>query len=87
MNNIYNEIFKTLIKSYYEENFENKVQELLSKDNINKTELSSIISSLCGVDVDFSDNYIDDLKKAITSYESNNKIVNKVKHLHHGLYR
>ena len=87
MNKIYNEIFKTLIKAYYEENFENKVQELLSKDNINKTELSSIISSLCGVDVDFSDNYIDDLKQAITSYESNNKIVNKIKHLQHGMYR
>lgn len=80
MNKIYNEIFKTLIKSYHEDNFENKVQELLSKDNINKTELSSIISSLCGVDVGFSDNYIEDLKKAIHTYESNHKIVNKVKH-------
>ena len=80
MNKIYNEIFKTLIKSYYEDNFEIKVQELLSKDNINKTELSSIISSLCGVQVDFSHNYIEDLKKAITSYESNHKIVNKIKY-------
>ncbi|MBZ9689567.1 4Fe-4S binding protein [Clostridium estertheticum] len=80
MYKIYNEIFKTLIKSYHEDNFENKLQELLSKDNINKTELSSIISSLCGVDVVFSDNYIEDLKKAIQFYESNHKIVDKVKH-------
>ena len=80
MNKMYNEIFKTLLKSYYEDNFENKVQELLSKDNINKNELSSIISSLCGVDVDFSHNYIDDLNKAILSYETNSKIVNKIKH-------
>jgi len=77
---MYNEIFKTLLKSYYEDNFENKVQELLSKDNINKNELSSIISSLCGVEVDFSHNYIDDLNKAILSYETNYKIVNKIKH-------
>ncbi|MBZ9625776.1 4Fe-4S binding protein [Clostridium sp. FP2] len=80
MNKMYNEIFKTLIKSYHEDNFENKLQELLSKDNINKTELSSIISSLCGVDVVFSNNYINDLKQAIQYYESNHKIVNKVKH-------
>ncbi|MGH4122672.1 MAG: [Fe-Fe] hydrogenase large subunit C-terminal domain-containing protein [Clostridium sp.] len=80
MNEIYNEIFKTLIKSYHEDNFENKLHELLSKDNINKTELSSIISSLCGVDVVFSTNYIEDLKQAIQCYESNHKIVNKVKH-------
>ena len=79
MNRIYNEIFKDLIKSYYEDNFENKVQELLSTDNIDKNELSSIISSLCGVGVDFSKNYIVDLKKAILSYEANHKIVNKVK--------
>lgn len=79
MNNIYNEIFKTLVKSYHEDNFENKVQELLSKDNINKTELSSAISTLCGVDVSFSINYIEELKKAIISYESNHKIVKKVK--------
>jgi iron only hydrogenase large subunit-like protein len=79
LNKIYNEIFKDIIKSYYEDNFETKVQELLSKDNINKNELSAIISSLCGVQVDFSNNYITDLKKAIHSYESNHKIVTKVK--------
>lgn len=79
MNKIYNEIFKTLIKSYYEDNFETKVQELLSKGHMNKNELSSIISSLCGVTVDFSSNYIEDLKKAILSYEANHKIVNKIK--------
>ncbi len=51
---MYNELFKTLLKSYYEDNFENKVQELLSNDNINEIELSATISSLCGVEVDFS---------------------------------
>ena len=79
MNKMYNEIFKTLLKSYYEDNFEIKVQELLSKDNINKNELSAIISSLCGVDVDFSINYLDDLNKAILSYENSYKIVDRVK--------
>jgi len=80
LNKIYNEIFKSLIKAYHEDNFESKIRELLSKEDINKPELSCIISSLCGVDVAFSDNYIEDLKNAIQSYELNHKIVNKVKH-------
>jgi iron only hydrogenase large subunit-like protein len=79
LNKINSDIFKTLIKSYYENDFEDRVQELLSTDNVNKNDLSSIISSLCGVDVDFSDNYIQDLKKAIVSYESNHKVVSKIK--------
>ena len=77
---MYNEIFKALIKSYYEDDFENKLQELLSNPTINKSELSSVISALCGVNVDFSNNYIEDLNKAILSYETNHKIVNKIKH-------
>lgn len=80
LNKIYNEIFKTLIKAYQEDTFENKVKELLSQENIDKNDLSSIISSLCGVEVVFSDNYIEDLKKAIKSYVSSNKVVNKIKH-------
>ena len=77
---MYNKLFKTLLKSYYEDNFENTVEELLSNDNINKIELSATISSLCGVEVDFSANYITDLTKAILSYEIDHKIVNKIKH-------
>jgi len=77
---MYNELFKILLKSYYEDNFETKVTELLSKPNINKVELSATISSLCGVKVDFSTNYIEDLIKAILSYQTDNKIVNKIKH-------
>ncbi|MBX4261773.1 4Fe-4S binding protein [Clostridium estertheticum] len=79
MNKMYNKLFKALIKSYNEDNFENKVHELLSKDDVNKKDLSAIISSLCGVNVDFSLNYIEDLKKAISTYETNHKVVNKIK--------
>lgn len=79
INKIYSEIFKVLLKSYHEDNFEAKVQELLSAEDINTTELSAIISSLCGVEVAFSHNYIEDLKKAIRSYEINHKVVTKVK--------
>lgn len=79
LNKVNTEIFKILIKSYYEDDFENSVQKLLSQENINKNELSATISSLCGVDVDFSDKYIEDLKKAILSYDANHKVVSKIK--------
>jgi stage III sporulation protein AA len=42
-------------------------------------DLARVISSLCGVQLDFTDNYIDDLKKAIESYHIDHKVVNKVK--------
>lgn len=79
LNTTYSETFKVLIKSYYENNFEDKVQTLLTKDNIDKKELSLVISSLCGVQVDFSNSYIEDLKKAILSYEISHKVVTKIK--------
>jgi iron only hydrogenase large subunit-like protein len=79
LNKIYSQIFKVLLKSYYDDNFEAKVQEILSAEDINTTELSAIISSLCGVEVAFSHNYIEDLKKAIRLYEINHKVVTKVK--------
>lgn len=79
MNKTYREFFKILLKSYYEGNFEDKLQELLTKDSMDKNELSLVISSLCGVEVNFSNNYIEDLKKAILSYEINHKVVTKVK--------
>lgn len=79
MNKIYSNLFKTLINAYYENNFEEELEKMLSNKNVNKQELANIISSLCGVDVDFSNEYIDYLKKAIGSYKFDNKIVTKVK--------
>lgn len=76
---MYSNLFKALINSYYEDNFEEKIKELLSNDDINKQEFANLISSLCGVNVDFSAHYIEDLKKAITSYTLKHKIVTKVK--------
>lgn len=46
---------------------------------MDKQELCKIISSLCGTNVDYSPNFIENLKKAIKSYKQSEKIVNKVK--------
>ncbi|OFI01514.1 iron hydrogenase 1 [Clostridium acetireducens DSM 10703] len=76
----YNDLFKSIVKSYYEGTFDEKINELLSNTNIDKNDLAAVISSLCGVNVDFSKNYLNDLKKAIETYKTSHKVVEKVKH-------
>ena len=76
----YSELFKTIIKAYYEDKFEERVNELLSQDGVNKEDLCKVISSLCGTGITYSETFIEDLKKAIISYQADHKIVNKIKH-------
>ncbi|CAB1254772.1 [Fe-Fe] hydrogenase large subunit C-terminal domain-containing protein [Clostridium sp. MT-14] len=79
MKDQYRNLFKSLIESYYNGNFEDEVKFILSQSKINKKELCKIISSLCGTSTDCSSNFTEDLKKAIKSYKPDGKIVNKVK--------
>jgi Na+-translocating ferredoxin:NAD+ oxidoreductase RNF subunit RnfB len=74
------ELFKTLVKAYYEDNFEATVNNLLIEQNENKENVSNIISALCGVELtNESDEYSKELKNAIFNYTSNNKIVIRIK--------
>lgn len=75
----YSELFQCLIKAYYNGRLEEKVTELFEEDNMDREHLAAVISSLCGVGVSLSDNYIDELKEAIRAYELNHKVVNKVR--------
>lgn len=75
----YSDLFKELIESYSEDNFEEKVTKLLNNNDTEKEHIAAIISSLCGVEIPFSDNYIDDIKKAILKYTPDHKVVDKVK--------
>ncbi|WP_446898070.1 [Fe-Fe] hydrogenase large subunit C-terminal domain-containing protein [Clostridium sp. LBM24168] len=76
----YRELFKTIVRSYYDGNFDKKINEILSESSIDKKELCSIVSSLCGVNIDYSSsNFISELKNSIKSYNLDNNIVNKVK--------
>ncbi|PJI08770.1 MULTISPECIES: [Fe-Fe] hydrogenase large subunit C-terminal domain-containing protein [Clostridium] len=81
MNNKYSELFKSLVDSYYNNSFDSFVYHILSDENIDKAELSKIISSLCGVHIDFKDTntYIKELKNAISHYECKDNIVEKIK--------
>jgi iron only hydrogenase large subunit-like protein len=81
MNAAYSGIFKNLVTSFYNGTFEDCLSKLLSRKDIDKDELSSTISSLCGVNLKYSDSddYILSLKDAIKHYSCNHKIVNKIK--------
>jgi Na+-translocating ferredoxin:NAD+ oxidoreductase RNF subunit RnfB len=74
------ELFKILVKAYYEDNFETVVDNLLMEQKENKDTLNKIISALCGVDSPgISDEYSQELKIAIFNYVSSNKVVMRVK--------
>lgn len=74
------ELFKILVKAYYEDNFETVVDNLLIEHKENKDTLNKIISALCGVDShDISNEYSRELKAAIFNYISSNKVVIRVK--------
>lgn len=75
----YSELFKELVNSYYEGTFEEKINSILSSPSINKEDLAAEIASLCGVRLDYSNNFVQDLKKAISSYEIRHEVVNKIK--------
>lgn len=74
----YHEIFKTVIKAYYENNFEEKLQQILGEPGIDKIKTSRIIASLCGVNVEYSDNFVNDLKQALESHDITRPIINRI---------
>lgn len=78
MNKKYQNILNELISSYYNNTFDDKINNLLSSEEYSKDEIKNIISSLCGVSIKEDGDYIYNLKKAITSYSVKNKLVEKI---------
>lgn len=78
MKNNYELLFKQLVKAYYDNNFDATVNKILNTPGFNKDEAMSVISALCGVNVTKDDNYIYNLKKAITNYKVREHIIEKV---------
>lgn len=74
----YEDLFKSLVKAYYEDNFETEVTRILQNPAVDKIQLSAAISALCGVKVEYSPNFVTDLKKAITNYAAHHKVVEKI---------
>lgn len=77
----YTDLFKSLVDSYYSDTFDSFVYHILSDENVNKSELAKVISSLCGTNIEFTnvDEFIVSLKNAIKNYKHGTKIVEKIK--------
>lgn len=79
MKKMHHDLFKNLVKAYYDGSFDEYLTSLINKNEYTKDELLSIVSSLCGVNLLDTDNYIQNLKEAIKNYNVDHKIVEKVK--------
>lgn len=77
----YTELFKSLVDSYYSDTFDSFVYHVLSDDSVNKEELASVISALCGTNIKFTNinEFSKALKNAIKNYNPNIKLVEKIK--------
>lgn len=79
MNNKYNDLFDELVKSYYDGNFDETLTRIMVCHEKSPQETFAIISSLCGVNIKFDNNYVYNLKKAITKYAVNKRLIKKLK--------
>ncbi|WP_243159032.1 hypothetical protein [Clostridium perfringens] len=70
MNKKYDSLFKELISSYYsEDNFDEKLNDIVKNNFNSKEDAIDVLSSLCGVDIDKnSDNIAYDIRKAIVLF-------------------
>lgn len=78
MNRNYSEYFKDLILAYKNGVFETKINELLENENEDKEKLCRQLSSLCGVDLGYSEDFAEKLKEGIKKYTGKEKIVIKI---------
>lgn len=78
MHNKYHSLFNTLVKSYYEGNFDETLSKIMVCHEVSPQETFKIITSLCGVSLEFDNNYVYNIKKAITNYTANKRFIEKL---------
>lgn len=71
----YSDLFKKLVKAYYEDVFQETIDEILSRKEIDKKKFAKVVSALCGVEVSFSKNFSQELKSAIENYKESHRVV------------
>ncbi len=71
----YSKLFKKLVKAYYEDVFQETIDEILSRKEIDKKKFAKVVSALCGVEVSFSKNFSQELKSAIENYKESHRVV------------
>lgn len=78
----YHTLYKQLIEAYYNKEFEKTFEKLLAEEFTDKQEAKSVLSTLCGVDIDLNlDDYTftQKLIDAITQNKVKEKIITKVR--------
>lgn len=78
MHNKYNDLFDILVRSYYEGNFDDTLSKIMVCHEVSPQETFKIVTSLCGVSLEFNNNYVYNMKKAITNYTVNKKFIEKL---------
>ncbi len=78
MNSKYFDLFDDLVRSYYCGNFDETLNKIITCHEISPQETFSIITSLCGVSIPFDNNFVSNLKKAISDYTVNKRIIEKI---------
>lgn len=71
-------MFKYLINSFHKGTLKKDIYNILNENTLNKDELAGLISSLCGVKITYSDNFVNDIEKAISNYNPKEKLVYKI---------
>jgi len=74
----YSEIFKSIVKSLQDDNFDEVVNEILSRPDVDREKLAKAVSSLCGVELEYGDNFVGKLRAAMAGYKPDHKIVSKI---------
>ncbi|MEG0295876.1 MAG: [Fe-Fe] hydrogenase large subunit C-terminal domain-containing protein [Clostridium sp.] len=78
MNNKHVEIFNLLVKAYYDGDFDTTLTRVMGTHEQSPQDTYEIITTLCGVSIPYDNDYIKNLKKAITHYTVNQRIVRKL---------
>lgn len=79
MNDKYNDLFDELVQSYYNGTFDKTLARIMTCHKKSPQETFKILTSLCGVqNIKFDNNFAYNLKKAITEYSVNKRIVEKL---------
>lgn len=78
MNAEYSQLFKKILKSLNDDNFESVINDILDHDEMNKEKLAKTLSTLCGVEINYEENFVAKLRSALEKYQADHKVVTKV---------
>jgi iron only hydrogenase large subunit-like protein len=74
----YGEIFRSIVKSLQDNNFDDVVNEVLSRPDADREKLAKAVSSLCGVEIPYDENFASNLKAAVSGYKADRRVVTKI---------